>query len=113
MRILKLLMIILLPLTFNSCQKDEIEPTEINSFAEDIKQIISTEGVQALQVCRKYNTYNCEQSNGYGTDFSFPGDNIVRIRSSYYNLNEMEKFKVGNFKENDETERRLVLYLEM
>lgn len=88
----KYLFLIFALIALSSCEKDKDTIIEKNSIAEDLKEVISQEGVQALQWCCE--GCNCSQTIGWGTDYSFPGDNFVRIRDNYYNLNQLIKYQI-------------------
>jgi len=75
-----------------SCKKDDAVTPEINSISEDLQLVIKNKGVQALQVCNV--GLSCTQTIGWGTDYSFEGDNIVRLRDRYYNLNKMDYYEI-------------------
>lgn len=95
-----------------SCKKEESEPAivkEKNSIADDLKTIIAQENIQALQHCC-VNCNGCWQSFGWGTDYSFPGDNFVRIQSTSYNLNKLEYYEIKTEEDGNKKEKRLVLY---
>lgn len=79
-------------ITLLSCQKEEKVVFVKNSIAEDLKKVISENGVQALQACCQ--NCSCSQTIGWGTDYSFPGDNFVRIKNDYYNLNRLIDFEI-------------------
>lgn len=93
----------------NSCKKEEpISVDTKNSLADDLKLIIAQEKIEALQYCCK--GCGCSQSMGYGKEYSFPGDNFVRIGNTTYNLINLEYYMVSTFGTAPETEKRLVLY---
>lgn len=93
----------------NSCKKEEpLTVDSNNSLADDLKLIIAQEKIEALQYCCK--GCGCSQSMGYGKDYSFPGDNFVRIGNMTYNLNKLEYYMVSTFGAIPNTEKRLVLY---
>ncbi len=94
-----------------SCEKEESQPTaeEVkNSIANDLKSIIAKENIQALESCCI--GCSCNQSFGWGTDYSFPGDNFVRISSRTYNLNKLEYYEIKTVVAGSKSEKRLVLY---
>lgn len=103
----RFLTIIFALMTLTSCEKDDII-IPVNSIAEDLKLVISQEGVEALQICCEGCT--CTQSTGWGTDYSFPGDNFVRVRKGYYNLNRLIRYEIETVELGGSTEKRMVLY---
>lgn len=105
----KMLPLLIITIVFLSCDKNDDDIViGNNSLADDLKQVIQEEGVQALQTCCI--GCSCAQTIGWGTDFSFPGDNFVRIRDTNYNLNELKQFKIETVSETNETEVRMVLF---
>ena len=65
-----------------SCEEDVDLPS---SLADDLQAVIAQQKVVELSVC----FINSDCSGQGTTDFSFPGDNVVRIGTSYYNLDQM------------------------
>ena len=91
-----LLLIIFLP----GCE-DDVDPAR--SLAYDLQTIINEESVTALTTC----CAGCQCDNEGSQDFSFPGDNVVRITSSYFNLEQMQWFSIRE----TETGVLMVLYM--
>jgi hypothetical protein len=94
---MRYLLYLILSLTLlNSCKKEEPIIVEANnSIADDLKLIIAQEKIDALgQCCVKC---ICTQSMGLGKDYSFPGDNFVRIGNMTYNLNKLEYYTIWTF----------------
>ena len=103
----KLLIICVIGVSIISCKEEVIQP-KINSIAEDLKQVIESKNVEALGYCCVGCT--CGQTIGLGADYSFPGDNFVRIQAKTYNLNRMVYYTIEVFGVAPDTEKRLVLY---
>ena len=73
----------LLLLVFSMSCEDDAEPPR--TLAADLQTIIAQQRVTALSVC----CVGCScESQGSG-DYSFPGDNVLRITTTYYNLDQM------------------------
>ncbi|HKL40267.1 MAG TPA: hypothetical protein VJ894_06285 [Cryomorphaceae bacterium] len=102
----KLIAILFLSLTCLSCNKDEDDIP--NSIAEDLQEVIENNGVHALQYCCV--GCSCGQPHGWGADYSFPGDNFVRIRDENYNLLRLVQYDVQTVTMNNVSEKRLFLY---
>lgn len=102
----KLFFLLLLSISLVSCKKDEIDIP--NSMAQDLQLVIETEGVQALQRCCE--GCDCGQTIGWGTDYSFPGDNFVRIQDNYYNLNRLTRYEIETITVSGNSEKRMILY---
>ncbi len=107
---MRTLFYLMLSLTLlNSCKKEEPIIVEANnSMADDLKLIIAQEKIEALQYCCK--NCGCNQSLGYGKNYSFPGDNFVRIGNTTYSLNKLEYYMIETVGTAPKTEKRLVLY---
>lgn len=73
--------------------EDDVEPP--SSLADDLQAVIDQRGVTHLSTC----CVGC-QCEGSGTrDFSFPGDNTLRITTTYYNLGQLLHFSIWDSSE--------------
>lgn len=107
--IMKYILPLLLILTLaGACKKEDTTQAKNNSLAEDLKQVIQQEGVQALAHCCL--NCSCSQTIGFGTDYSFPGDNFVRIGTITYNLNKLEYYRIDTYGSGNQKEKRMTLY---
>jgi hypothetical protein len=104
----KNLILLIVIFALMSCEKENEPVIPVNSIAEDLKYVINAEGVEALQTCCDACT-SCYQSIGWGTDYSFPGDNFVRIREDYYNLNLLIRYKIETITYGQDSEKRMIL----
>lgn len=106
---MKYILLLMLILTLaGACKKEETVQPKTNSLAEDLKQAIKNEGVEALEHCCL--NCSCNQTIGYGTDYSFPGDNFVRIGMITYNLNKLEYYRIATIASGNQKEKRMTLY---
>lgn len=100
--------IIIVSLLFSCKKKEEtIEPVK-NSISEDLQKVVKDKGVQAIVICRL--GLNCYQSFGYGTDYSFEGDNILRVKEKYYNLIKLEYYVIETYTVDSKSEIRMIIY---
>ena len=108
----KYLTILFILMTLSSCKKENNDSAiAVNSIAQDLKDVIEQEGVKALQHC--CNGCSCSpgvQALEYETDYSFPGDNFVRIKEQYYNLNLLTKYSIWTAGSSMDSEIRTVLF---
>lgn len=69
-----------------ACDKDDEGPAPVivqNSIAEDLKKIIRDENVERVRLCN-IGSFCFESASSI--DFSFPGDNFIRIDNEFFNL---------------------------
>lgn len=69
-----------------ACDKDDEGPAPVivtNSIAEDLKQIIQDENVERVRPCTIGSFCSGAATS---MDYSFPGDNFIRIDNEFFNL---------------------------
>ncbi|MGB1040548.1 MAG: hypothetical protein ACPGVD_06730 [Flavobacteriales bacterium] len=105
----RIIIVLIVLVGFSACKKDDVEDTvvNVNSIAEDLKLVIDEKNVTALQTCCE--GCSCSQTIGWGTDYSFPGDNFVRIQDDYYYLNRLIRYEIKTVGTSTK-EVRMVLY---
>lgn len=81
----KFFLCILLSLFLFSCGDDPMT----NTVAQDLQGIISSNRIIRVQAC--LDGGGCTSSTA---DFSFPGDNIIRIEDEYFNLTRLIGFLI-------------------
>ncbi|MFZ6053022.1 hypothetical protein [Halocola ammonii] len=100
----KVIYVLALAVFFTGCAKeDESEMIpQSNSLAEDLKQVIEAENIDLILPCDIGSI-----CSGGTNDFSFPGDNIIRVGDDrYFNLIQLVEMEVEMINDN----KRLVLY---
>jgi hypothetical protein len=94
-----------------SCKKEEPEAAipkkPKSSIVDDLKSVIQENKIEALVICSVGS--DCDQSIGWGTDYSFIGDNFVRVQNWTYNLNNLVYYDIETVKVLSQTEKRLIL----
>lgn len=106
MKIIKVVtLVILLSTVLFSCKKDESEPApEVHqTIAKDLVDVIAEKGVTEVQI--SYTTY----SNNASSEFSFPGDNFIKVNSLTYNLNLLKYYYISDSYANGKNIRTLKL----
>mgnify|MGYP000885784736 CR=1 FL=1 len=95
----------------SSCSEEEI-PQPKNTIGNDIKALAEEKGVQFVYYCYPPGS-SCTIPFGdeWYSNYTFVGDNSIRIGSTYFNLNQVKRYEVKTLSEKEKTEIWLVLHL--
>jgi hypothetical protein len=104
----KILIVLFAIICIVSCEKDDSnnKPVPVNSIAEDLKLKIQEEGIETIKCC--FEKYFCDHTYAGTKDYSFPGNNFIRVGTINYNLNHLIKYETRTI--GPKPEKRMTLY---
>jgi hypothetical protein len=89
-----------------SCKKESFPDT----MAGELKRIIAQEKVSSVVTCCL--ACECQYAVDSGIDYSFIGENMLRIGNSYHNLYDLHSYEIVEFTASDRTtKKRMILLL--
>jgi hypothetical protein len=102
------LLVLSLFLVITSCHEEDAKPHTVSS---ELQEIVRKEKVTALEACCVACT--CQQTIGWGEDYAFLDDNMVRIVKNFYDLKDLRSYTIEDIQgDNGAKERRMILRFE-